>query len=84
MNLKEQVLSKWDNQMGTPTTLKQAIDNAMDELLKQPFHLDVDQFTPIIQKHVRDFLAQKFQIELLKEEQGQSSIKALWKRVSNE
>jgi hypothetical protein len=69
---------------GTPTTLKQAIENALTtETIKDPGYL-LEHTVRDIESHVRDFLAQQF----AKYIEGDGSLRdttleSLWERIIN-
>lgn len=67
--------------MGTPKTLQQAIQNGLHEANEVneycvEYYLTIDQ---IVELHVRDFLAQKFAINFLTDD---DAIRDLWNRIT--
>lgn len=85
MSLEEEAKAMWEKQItkptlvGTPKTLEQAIQNAIDEVCLKESN---ERTSTLIEKHVRDFLAQKFQLFM----NGSSDITdtvstAIWNKI---
>lgn len=76
--------TRWQAAQGTPKTLHQAIFNATVECVGKDFDFATDDPTDIYEKHVKDYLAQKFQLYML----GDGSLidttaQAIWEKVMN-
>lgn len=89
---------------GTPTTLRQAIQNAVNshqpcfkKILKgqtptggwsakelNDEFLDQTTLEEKIEHHVKDFIAQKFQAEMLRHQEFEAILKQLFERLTND
>lgn len=85
MTLEEQARARWAMQSkGTPQTLQQAIQNATHDFFQLDEAKILGELTleSIIYSHVKDFLAQRFQVYMLGDGTVvDSTATALWERV---
>lgn len=66
---------------GTPATLLQAIENALEEYEGTSAGHVTSPCGEIVRRHVQDFLAQKFQIAMIQANQGRFSTESDVKRL---
>ena len=84
MTLEEQAQARWNMSKGTPKTLRQAIQNATHDFFQLDEAKMLGELTleSIIYSHVKDFLAQKFQLYMLGDGTVvDSTAQAIWEKV---
>lgn len=69
-----------NNKRGTPKTLKQAIENGLDDVKNNP-GMDAAE---IIKAHVRDRLAQRFSAAMFTHDEAEKMLMALFNDVVDE